>query len=60
MTTISRVALVTGGNRGLGLETARQLAARGLRVLLGSRSLEAGAKAARAIGSADVRPVHST
>jgi NAD(P)-dependent dehydrogenase (short-subunit alcohol dehydrogenase family) len=57
MTTVSRVALVTGGNRGLGLETVRQFAARGLRVLLGSRSLEAGAKAARAIGSADVRPV---
>lgn len=57
MMTISRVALVTGGNRGLGLETVRQLAARGLRVLLGSRNLEAGAKAARAIGSADVRPV---
>ena len=33
MTTVSRVALVTGGNSDLGLETARQLAARGLRVL---------------------------
>jgi NAD(P)-dependent dehydrogenase (short-subunit alcohol dehydrogenase family) len=50
------VALVTGGNRGLGLETARQLAGRGLRVWLGSRDPERGQSAARAIG-ADVRSV---
>lgn len=36
------VALITGGNRGLGRETARQLAALGYHVLLGSRDLEAG------------------
>src|SRR5688572_10136100 len=41
------VALITGGNRGLGREAARQLAAQGYHVLLGSRDLEAG----RAIAS---------
>lgn len=40
------VALVTGANRGLGRETARQLAQRGATVLLGCRDLELGRKAA--------------
>jgi NAD(P)-dependent dehydrogenase (short-subunit alcohol dehydrogenase family) len=41
-----RTALVTGANRGLGLETCRQLAGRGFRVLLTSRSQEGEAVAA--------------
>ncbi|HEY4021540.1 MAG TPA: SDR family NAD(P)-dependent oxidoreductase [Pseudonocardiaceae bacterium] len=44
------VALVTGANRGLGSEVCRQLAARGLTVLLGSRDLEAGTVAAKRLG----------
>lgn len=36
-----RVALVTGANRGLGLETSRQLRARGLRVVLAGRDVAA-------------------
>ena len=36
------VALISGGNRGLGRETARQLALQGYHVFLGSRDLEAG------------------
>lgn len=37
-----KVALVTGGNRGLGLETCRSMAAAGYRVLMGCRDLDAG------------------
>ncbi len=42
-----RCALVTGGNRGLGLETCRQLAERGLRVILTSRSSDGEGAAQR-------------
>jgi NAD(P)-dependent dehydrogenase (short-subunit alcohol dehydrogenase family) len=41
-----RVALVTGANRGIGREVARQLAAKGLTVVLGSRDEAAGRAAA--------------
>ncbi|MEW7976203.1 MAG: SDR family NAD(P)-dependent oxidoreductase [Candidatus Sedimenticola endophacoides] len=34
---MSKRALVTGGNRGLGLETCRQLAKMGFKVFLGAR-----------------------
>ncbi|GIO64268.1 SDR family NAD(P)-dependent oxidoreductase [Paenibacillus cineris] len=37
-----RVALVTGGNRGIGKEIARQLAHKGLHVIIGCRSEEKG------------------
>lgn len=47
-----RTALVTGGARGIGLEICRQLADRGLRVLVGARSWEAAEEACRAIGPA--------
>ena len=42
-----RTALVTGANRGLGFETARQLARLGLRVFLASRDLAKAEAAAR-------------
>ncbi len=45
----ARVALVSGGNRGLGLEVCRQLAERGLTVVLGSRDEERGRAAAEGI-----------
>ena len=41
-----RVALVSGGNRGIGREIVRQLAERGLTVVLGSRDGEQGRAAA--------------
>jgi NAD(P)-dependent dehydrogenase (short-subunit alcohol dehydrogenase family) len=42
-----RLAVVTGGNRGIGLEVVRQLADLGATVVLGSRDPEKGADAAR-------------
>ncbi|MEU6265481.1 SDR family oxidoreductase [Saccharopolyspora shandongensis] len=53
------VALVTGANKGVGLATARQLAERGLTVLLGSRDAERGAQAAEVLAGAGlaVRPL---
>ncbi|UBU08404.1 SDR family NAD(P)-dependent oxidoreductase [Nonomuraea gerenzanensis] len=53
------IALVTGANKGLGLATARQLAERGLTVLLGSRDADRGAQAAATLATdgIKVRPV---
>lgn len=45
------VALVTGGNRGIGREVCRQLAARGHRVLLAARSADAAERAAEDVGA---------
>src|SRR6185503_7712 len=47
----ARVALVTGANRGLGLETSRQLLAKGLRVVLSGRDDRALARALEALGA---------
>jgi NAD(P)-dependent dehydrogenase (short-subunit alcohol dehydrogenase family) len=41
-----RIALVTGGNRGIGLEVCRQLAALRIKVILGSRDAARGVAAA--------------
>lgn len=55
-----RVALVTGGNKGVGLETCRQLASKGLRVVLTARNEARGLEAVEGVrrsgagGQADV------
>ena len=51
----TRVALVTGANRGLGLETARQLLARGLNVVLAGRDTRALEHALGGLGRVDER-----
>jgi NAD(P)-dependent dehydrogenase (short-subunit alcohol dehydrogenase family) len=45
------VALVTGANKGIGLQIAKELAGRGFTVLVGSRNLELGEAAAKSVGS---------
>jgi NAD(P)-dependent dehydrogenase (short-subunit alcohol dehydrogenase family) len=46
MPTHTRIALVTGCNRGIGLEVCRQLAQQGLTVIMGSRDPDKGRQAA--------------
>ncbi len=46
-----RIALVTGANRGVGLEAAKKLVASGVTVLIGSRDLTRGEAAAKEIGA---------
>ncbi|MEV6607645.1 SDR family NAD(P)-dependent oxidoreductase [Kutzneria sp. NPDC051319] len=47
--------LITGANKGLGLETARQLAAAGHQVWLGSRDADRGRRAAAEVGAVFVQ-----
>ena len=47
---MARVALVSGGNRGLGREIVRRLAEDGYAVVIGSRDLEKGRAAAAKLG----------
>ena len=45
------IVVVTGGNRGIGFEICRQLAGRGVQVVLTARKPEAGAEAARRLAA---------
>src|SRR6266567_1221311 len=45
MIAMTTTALITGANKGIGLETARQLAGRGMTVLLGARDVSRGTDA---------------
>jgi NAD(P)-dependent dehydrogenase (short-subunit alcohol dehydrogenase family) len=47
----TRVALITGANRGMGLETARQLLERGYRVVMTGRDRAAVEEARRSLGT---------
>ena len=49
MTENGRVALVSGGNKGIGLEIVRQLSLRGFTTILGSRDEERGREAAEGL-----------
>jgi len=49
MASDKKVALVTGANKGIGLEIARQLGAQGIAVVLGSRDPQRGRAAADAL-----------
>jgi NAD(P)-dependent dehydrogenase (short-subunit alcohol dehydrogenase family) len=55
-----QVALITGANKGIGREIARQLGRRGMRVLLGARDAERGEAAAQALRAEglDARFIH--
>ena len=52
---LDRVALVTGGNRGIGLEISRQLAEVGHQVILGAREVSQGEAAAKKLASRDLK-----
>ena len=54
--TTDKIALVTGGSRGIGLETARQLVERGWKVGITARGEAALASAADQLGRDDVEP----
>src|SRR5689334_4257504 len=49
--TNKKVAFITGANRGLGLETARELGRQGITVVLGARDLKKGQAAAAKLRS---------
>ncbi len=50
--TTQRIVLITGANRGIGLETARQLARRGFHVVIAARDEGTGREAAQAVSAA--------
>ncbi len=56
MTAGDRVAVVTGANRGIGLEVTRRLAARGWTVLLGARSPDKAERVAAALSGPGGQP----
>jgi NAD(P)-dependent dehydrogenase (short-subunit alcohol dehydrogenase family) len=49
------LALITGANKGIGFETARQLGQQGIRVIIGARDKARGEEAVQKLAALDVR-----
>ncbi len=58
MATAKKIALVTGGNKGIGFEICRNLAGAECAVLLGARSAERGLQAIRLLQQTGLDDVH--
>lgn len=55
MASTPRVALITGANKGIGLEIARQLGTQGIHVVVGARDLKKGEEAAAQLAREGVK-----
>ncbi|MCW5593113.1 MAG: SDR family oxidoreductase [Burkholderiales bacterium] len=55
---IAKTAIVTGANRGIGLEISRQLVKEGIRVVMGSRDPVKGERACAALKAGELAVVH--
>ena len=48
---MDKVAFITGANRGIGFETSKRLAKAGIKVIIGSRSLNKGKEAKKRLAN---------